>query len=125
MKSTIKLAMAGGYDREVSADVFGNWAVHRENGFEKGAWKITHVPSGIAASSEHLRGISEADAIRVAVHLATAVADLPFSADELRESAQHMHDTGERDDRLRSLLLMMRLEIREALGLHDEKAAAP
>ena len=119
MKATIKLAFPGGADIEIEADVFGEWAVHPAADTALGGsdWKITHVPSGLAAECVETLNISKADAIHVAKHLAEWVPNISAHIETLRHAAEKQRTTGVRDRRYARLGNQIRREIRNALGL--------
>lgn len=124
MKSTIKLAWSDGTDREIDADIFGEWAVHQSprtshgRGEPKLAWQVTHAPTGLAAICVETVGMTKTEAFRVARRLAKTVKTLPFNADELRVAAQKQHDTGEATgEPFASMGKTIRREICVALGV--------
>lgn len=53
-RSTVTLFGKGGETREVSARIFGVWAVHETwpGIHARPAWTVTHVPTGAAAAYE-------------------------------------------------------------------------
>lgn len=122
MRSVIKLAWSTGEVVEIDADVFGEWAAHQGPRVSHGrgkprlAWQITHVPTGLGATCMETTGISKADAVRVAKHLAEALPSLPFSAEELRAGAEELHETGIRDPRFAEMGEAITREIRKALA---------
>lgn len=125
MKTVIKLAWSNGQDVEIDAEVFGEWAVHQGprtvhgRGKPRFAWQITHVPTGLGAICMETTGISKADALRVARHLARTMPTLPFDGSELRVASQKRHDGGETDERLAKTGKAVHREICKALGVPD------
>jgi cysteine sulfinate desulfinase/cysteine desulfurase-like protein len=51
------------------AIVFGDWAVHPARSLTVPGWVVTHVPTGIAMTTEIAAGLSQSEAVVIAAHV--------------------------------------------------------